>query len=389
MADSTKIGAILDALGFEETNTLETADIFVINTCSIRQKSDDKVYGLGKVIKNLKETTNRSPIVILAGCVVGSAVGTRKRYELDELMVKTSFVDLYLSPTQINELPRILMPFLIEKGILPNSPINKVDFDNLDLQLKGKEAYVNISYGCDNFCSFCVVPYARGREVSRPKEDIIKEITRLVSKGMTNVTLCGQNVNSWGLSPVEKSKIRIGGEQKLPFVELLREIHDINGIQKIEFLSSNPFDFTQDLVDVFKLPKISNFLHIAVQSGNNDVLHAMNRRHTIEEFHDLINRLKLARPDIEIGTDIIIGFPNETREQFMDTVFLFQKIQFAVAFISMYSPRKGTNSFKNYDDNVSVEEKKYRHVYLSKIWKENKFDGAKHSLNIHRKGNLD
>ena len=229
-----------------------------------------------------------------------------------------------------------------------------------------------------------MVPYARGREVSRPKEDILKEINRLIKKGMTNVTLCGQNVNSWGLSPVEKSEIRIGGGQKLPFVQLLREINEIEGVEKIEFISSNPFDFTQDLVDIYKLPKISDYLHIAVQSGNNDVLAQMNRRHTIEEFYDLINRLKLVRPSIEIGTDIIIGFPNETREQFMDTVLLFQKVQFAVAFISMYSPRKGTNSFKNFDDNVSLEEKRFRHAYLSKIWKENKFDGVKKPLNINK-----
>lgn len=377
MADSNKISAILEALGFEETKYLKDADLFIINTCSVRQKSDDKVYGIGKTLKKLKEKYNRSPVVILAGCVVGSAVGTRKRYELDELVKKTSWVDLYLSPSQINELPQILMPYLLEKGMKIEGSLKKVDTDNLDLKVENKNAYVNISYGCDNFCSFCVVPYARGREVSRTKEDIIKEIKRLIGKGMTNVTLCGQNVNSWGLTPQEKSEIRIGGSQNLPFANLLREIHDLDGIEKIEFLSSNPFDFTQDLVEVFRLPKISNYLHIAVQSGNNDVLQAMNRRHTIEEFYDLINRLKLVRPEIEIGTDIIVGFPNETREQFMDTVLLFQKVKFAVAYISMYSPRKGTNSFKNFKDNVSLDEKKYRHSYLNKIWNENKFEGTK------------
>lgn len=389
MADSNKISAILESLGFEEAKKLKDADIFIVNSCSIRQKSDDKVYGIGKILKNVKEKYNKSPVVILAGCVVGSGVGVRKRYELDELVKKTPWVDLYLSPSQINELPHILMPYLVEKGMNISSSIKNVDLDNLDLKVVGKNAYVNISYGCDNFCSFCVVPYARGREVSRSKEEILKEIRKLIGKGMTNVTLCGQNVNSWGLNPQEKSKIRIGGEQKLPFADLLREIHEFPEIESIEFISSNPFDFTQDLVDVFKLPKISNYLHIAVQSGNNDVLAAMNRRHTIEEFIDLINRLKIVRPSIEIGTDIIVGFPNETREQFMDTVLLFKKVQFAVAFISMYSPRKGTNSFKNFTDNVDIAEKKYRHSYLNQIWKDNKFDGSKRPLNFGPKVVLD
>ena len=377
IADSNKIAGILEALGFEQATTLKETDLFVINTCSVRQKSDDKVYGLGKSIKTIKEKYNKNPIVVMAGCVVGSAIGKRKRYELDELIQKTPWVDLYISPTQISHLPELLLPVLKEKGIIKNTFIKKVDLENLNLKFDQKNltAYVNISYGCDNFCTFCVVPYARGKEVSRSREEIIKEVNRMVQKGAKNITLCGQNVNSWGLSPVEKSKVRILGEDKLPFASLLRELHQIEGIEKIEFISSNPFDFTQDLIDVFKLPKISNYLHIAVQSGNNDILQAMNRRHTVEEFIDLINRIKKVRPNIELGTDIIVGFPNETHEQFLDTVSLFQKVQFAVAFISMYSPRKGTQSFKTLNDNVSINDKKYRHAYLTNIWKENRFVG--------------
>lgn len=374
IADSNKIASILEALGFEEAKKLKDADLFIVNTCSVRQKSDDKAYGLGKVIKKLREETGKVPVCIMAGCVVGSGVGVRKRYELDYLVKKTPWVDLYISPSQINELPNILMPFLVEKGISLASGIKKLpaDIEDIDLKTSGDSAYVNISYGCDNFCTFCVVPYARGKEISRTKEEILKEIGKLVKKGVKNVTLCGQNVNSWGLTPQEKSQIRIGGGQKLPFADLLRSIHDIAEIEKIEFISSNPFDFTQDLIDIFKLSKISNYLHIAVQSGNNDMLQSMNRNHTHEEFVDLINRLKIVRPNLEIGTDIIVGFPNETREQFMDTVSLFNKIDFAVAFISMYSPRKGTASFKNLSDNVPMIEKKWRHSYLNKVWRETK-----------------
>lgn len=374
IADSNKIASILEALGFEEAKKLKDADLFIVNTCSVRQKSDDKAYGLGKVIKKLREETGKVPVCIMAGCVVGSGVGVRKRYELDYLVKKTPWVDLYISPSQINELPNILMPFLVEKGISIASGIKKLptDIEDIELKTSGNSAYVNISYGCDNFCTFCVVPYARGKEISRTKEEILKEIGKLVKKGVKNVTLCGQNVNSWGLTPQEKSQIRIGGGQKLPFTDLLRSIHDLAEIEKIEFISSNPFDFTQDLIDIFKLSKISNYLHIAVQSGNNDMLQSMNRNHTHEEFVDLISRLKIVRPNLEIGTDIIVGFPNETREQFMDTVSLFNKIDFAVAFISMYSPRKGTASFKNLSDNVPMIEKKWRHSYLNKVWRETK-----------------
>lgn len=170
----------------------------------------------------------------------------------------------------------------------------------------------------------------------------------------------------------EKFEIRAGGDQKIPFAELLREIHDLPQVTKIDFLSSNPFDFTQDLIETLRLPKISNYLHIAVQSGNNEVLKRMNRRHTIEDFVALTRLIKQAKPSVEFGTDIIVGFPGETREQFMDTVELFKTVPFNVAFISIYSARKGTPAEKFFGDDVSLTEKRWRHSYLNSIWKETK-----------------
>jgi len=192
---------------------------------------------------------------------------------------------------------------------------------------------------------------------------VLKNVKYLLSKGVTKITLCGQNVNSWGLSPEQKRKTRIGDDTKLPFASLLREVHDLAGIEQLSFISSNPFDFTQNLVDVLKLPKIDNYLHIAVQSGNNDVLARMNRRHTIKEFYDLIDRIKKVKPEVRLGTD-------ETRAQFMDSVTLFQKVQFKVAFIAMYSQRKGTAAARLYEDDISLQEKKWRHAYLTKVWKD-------------------
>jgi len=352
--DSEILAGILEALGYEESKIMKDADLVIINTCSIRQKSEDKVYGLGKVFARMPN----KPFIIMAGCMVGSVNGDRKRYKLSQLEERTPWVDLYMNPSQVNELPILLGMDKVEK-IDPKYP-------------KGEHASINISSGCDNFCRYCVVPYARGKEKSRPKDDILNEIESLVEKGYKYVTLCGQNVNSWGLSVDEKFEIRVGGDQKLPFASLLREVHEINGIEKIDFISSNPFDFTNDLVQTLKLPKIVNHIHIAAQSGNNDVLKAMNRRHTIENFIKLIKDIKNVRPDMKFGTDIIVGFPGETTSQFNDSIKLFKQIPFQVAFISMYSHRQGTPAEELYEDDVTRTEKKRRHAELTKVWKETK-----------------
>lgn len=380
IADSNSLAGILESLGFEEVpepknakneremldKVLKKVDLFVVNTCSVRQKSEDKVYGLGKLFSDFPKN-KKKPFVIMAGCMVGSTIGDRKRFSPRELKNKTPWVDEYIDPTEIFKIPEIL----IKNEQLSDWAVKKFDPKKVKSKQRDKKhAFVNISNGCDNFCRFCVVPFARGPEVSRTKQEIIKEIQNLTKNGISEITLCGQNVNSWGLTWDEKFKIRSGSKQKIPFADLLREIHDIPEIKKIEFISSNPFDFTQDLINVMKLPKISNYLHIAVQSGSNEVLKKMNRRHTIEDFLQLIEKIKKVRPDVELGTDIIVGFPGETEKQFQKTVDLFKKVPFAVAFISIYSPRKGTPADKFYKDDVSRNEKRRRHKVLTKIWKE-------------------
>ena len=383
-ADSDLIAGVLEKLGFRELKikksnetyeiryALEKADVLVVNSCSVRQKSEDKVYGLGKIIKNAE---NIKAKVFLTGCMVGSATGDRKRFSEKELKEKTKNYDGYFAPGDIDKFVETLKKFgLIDKNI----DIEKEKIERR--QTDKNHAYVNVSYGCDNFCSYCVVPYSRGCEISRSEKEILDEIKCLVRKGITEFTLCGQNVNSWDLSGEEKFKIRSGSKngngnqdfRNLPFADLLRKVHAVKGVEKIDFISSNPFDFTQDLVEIFELPKISNYVHIAVQSGNNDILKAMNRRHTVGEFEQLIEDIRKIRPGIEIGTDIIVGFPGETREKFMDTVELVKKMKFSVIFISMYSPRKGTFAQMNFKDDVPLKEKKWRHMFLSKVWKRNK-----------------
>jgi len=379
-ADSDLVSGVLEDLGFSElkalkfkneveeiTHVLKKAGLFIVNSCSVRQKSEDKVYGVGKIINQFDREKRKRALVLLTGCIVGSALGDRKRYSIEELQRKTRNFNGYFTPGNIPELLKIL-----EKNFLIRGR-NKIEVGNVGRKKNDKNhAFVNISFGCDNFCTYCVVPYSRGREVSQSKKEILQEIKCLVKNGVREITLCGQNVNSWGLSKSEKEKVRLGSSQRLPFAKLLREIHSIEGLEKIDFISSNPFDFTNDLVEVIKLPKISNYIHIAVQSGNNDILKAMNRRHTAEEFLDLVKKLKKAKPGVEIGTDLIVGFPGETKKQFMDTVRLVQKAKFAVAFIAMYSPRKGTVAQMTLEDDIPLLEKKRRHSYLTKVWKDAK-----------------
>lgn len=371
IADSNNMSGILESFGFEPNEDIQTSDLIIVNTCSIRQKSEDKVYGLGRMFKGDEQIfdAGNKPFVIMAGCMVGSVTGERQRYEFEELKKKTPWVDAYINPSQVMELPNVLA----EHRMLDEWAIKKYKPEEIiPIQDNKTKAYVNISYGCDNFCTFCVVPYARGREISRPKDHIMREIKHLADRGFSEITLCGQNVNSWGLETTEKFEIRTGSNQRLPFAELLREIHDMQNIGKIAFISSNPFDFTQDLIDVMKLPKIENYLHMAVQSGNNDVLKRMNRRHTIEDFKELVNNIKQVKPEIVFGTDIIVGFPGETREQFMDTVKLFEEIPFGIAYISIYSPRKGTPAEKFFEDDVPLKEKRWRHAKLTEVWNSNK-----------------
>lgn len=367
MADSNYMAGVLEALGFESSQNALQSSIYLINTCSVRQKSEDKAYGLGKELKQHLEAGGTKPFIILAGCMVGSVTGERQRYEFEELRKKTPWVDEYINPSQLGELPLILA----RRKILDEWALSKLDAQSVLTKPETKtQAFVNISYGCDNFCTFCVVPYARGKEISRPQEEILREIKHHTLRGVTQITLCGQNVNSWGLDTVTKFKIRTGDPNKLPFAQLLREIHEIPQIEKIDFLSSNPFDFTQDLIETLALPKISDYLHMAVQSGDNEMLKKMNRRHTVEDFVQLVEDIKKVKPHVELGTDIIVGFPGETQEQFENTCKLFEKVLFRVAFISIYSPRKGTPAERFYKDDIPLSEKKRRHAHLTKVWKE-------------------
>ena len=303
-ADSERISGLLEALGMVETKVFEETDLILVNSCSVRQSSEDKVYGLANRVQKLRAKSPELK-VILTGCLVRGA------------------------------------------------------------------AYINISQGCDNFCTFCVVPYARGREVSRSEADILREINHALSRGFKEVVLLGQNVNSWGLTPEDKllSRKRLG---RLPFADLLRKVHDLDGVKKIKFLTSNPFDFSSDLVEALKMPKIDRYLHLPVQSGDNEILQKMGRRHRREDYLELVSEIRRAVPEIELGTDIIVGFPTETEAQFANTVKLVEEVGFNVIFAAIYSPRPGTSSARRYVDDIPLKEKRRRYAYISQILRRSK-----------------
>lgn len=372
--DSENLAGMLEALGMEESSSLEQTDLILVNTCSVRQASEDKVYGLANKVKELR-SKNSELRIVLTGCLVGSATSERPRLDLDLLKRKMPWVDYYLNVNELVSLPS----YLLDCGLVDEWAVKALDgpstgsgqvWQPKDGNHDGT-AYINISQGCDNFCTFCVVPYARGKEVSRSEGDVMKEVGHAARQGFKQIMLLGQNVNSWGLDSKTKllSRKRIG---QIPFAELLRKVHEVKGIEKIKFITSNPFDFTSDLIQTLKLPKIDWYLHLPVQSGDNEILKKMNRRHTREDYLELVGEIRQAVPEIELGTDIIVGFPGETEEQFQNTVDLIKTVKFNVAFISIYSPRPGTAGAKIYPDDIPLKEKRRRHAFLTEVWKKSK-----------------
>lgn len=350
-ADSEKISAALQKKGNLIVKDLKQADVVIINSCCVRESAENRVLGLLNKIKKIKEEKGGGkPEIILSGCLVGSALGERKRFSLKQLKEKFSAANQFI-------------------------PLNYLLKENLVWpKEKKKSAFVKIMEGCDNFCSYCVVPYSRGKEVSRPLEEIICEVKKLVKNGVREITLLGQNVNSYA----KHSKLKIKNKTLKRKVKELKKIYknnfalllvllsQIKGLAKINFLTSNPQDLTDDTIKAMKLPKISRYLHLPLQSGDNQILKKMNRRYTAEQYLKLIKKIRKEIPDIKISTDIIVGFPGETKKQFQNTFNFCKKIKFTKAYIAKYSPRYGTAAYF-LKDNVSYKEKKRRWQILNQL----------------------
>lgn len=347
--DSEKISWILESMGYTPTEETEEADFIVYNTCVIRKSAEEKVYGQ---LGHLKDLKRRRPNLIIAicGCMM-------QREDVREvILTKHKHVDIIFGTHNIHKLPQLINTNKqTGKTAIDIVEENKEIEDNIDANRAfSYKAYVNIMYGCNNFCTYCIVPYTRGREQSREPENIIKEIQELVSTGCKEVTLLGQNVNSYG-NTLNKD---------YSFTNLLEDINNIEGLDRIRFMTSHPKDISDDVINSYvKLDKLCNHLHLPFQSGSNKVLHSMNRKYTREDYLKIISKIKQTDPNIAITTDIIVGFPGETEEDFQETLELVKECEFDSAYTYLYSVREGTKAAEM-EDQVPDDVK---HIRFNKL----------------------
>lgn len=355
-ADSQRIASFYTSRGFKQAKSQKSADEIVINTCMVRQTAEDRVTGL---VKNIVKERAKKPKIVITGCMVGMAARDETGKYLKALRKRMPEVDEFL-------------------------PLEEVGFDYPALRNDVLHAWVPISNGCNNFCTFCVVPFTRGREISRPFEEVVSEIKELAKAGCKEVTLLGQNVNSYGTDLIKSSKgfilpsgrkvkpvmVKHLGKYRIPtlFPYLLEEVCKIKGIETVKFISSNPWDFSNELINaIARNKKIDRNIHLAVQSGDDSVLKRMNRWYTRKEYLDLVKKIKSKIDGAQISTDIIVGFPGETENQFQNTVKLAKSAQFAYGYVSKYSDRPGTAAHKALGDDISHAEKDRRWHILDQL----------------------
>jgi tRNA-2-methylthio-N6-dimethylallyladenosine synthase len=363
VADSERLVGYYKSRGWKQVDFEDDADIVVINTCMIRDMAEERVYGYIRNLKKKNEKDNREQKIILTGCIVGAAAREPSGIMKKKLTKRIPDVELM--------------------------SIEDVGFEYEPDRINKKHAWVVVSNGCNNYCAFCIVPFARGREVSRPYVDIMKEVKQLAKDGFTSVTLLGQNVNSYGSDLVLNKKdgqqdvyVLPRGEEVKPvmvshlgrtriptlFPYLLDDVAQVEGIETITFTSSNPWDFSDELIEVIaKNKNIDRLLHLPVQSGSDKIIKKMNRWYSANDFVELIDKIKEKVDDVQFVTDIIVGFPGETEEDFQKSVELSKKVGFVRAFIGCYSERPGTLASKEMPDTIEWSEKKRRWHVLNEI----------------------
>lgn len=343
--DSETLAGMLEEMGYEENIDKNSSDVVIINTCSVRDNADKRFFGTLGALKQAK-TKNQSMTIAVCGCMM------QQQHVIDTVKLKYPWVDLIFGTHNIHEFPKLLKNVVNEKN-----KIVEVWEDGGDIveglpakRLFPFKALVDIMYGCNNFCTYCIVPYTRGRERSRNHEEIIKEVTALAQDGVKEITLLGQNVNSYGN----------GKDSDIDFADLIYKLNDVKGIERIRFMTSHPKDISDKLIKAYgECDKLSDHIHLPVQSGSTAVLKRMNRKYTKEDYLTIIDKLKKTVPHIAITTDIIVGFPGETEEDFEETLDLVKKVRFDSAFTFLYSVRKGTPAEK-YEDQVPEDEKHER-----------------------------
>jgi tRNA-2-methylthio-N6-dimethylallyladenosine synthase len=355
-SDSERIESLLSSIGFTSTEEKETADLILVNTCSVRQSAEDRVYGQMRAFAALKEK-NPGLMVGVTGCMPGRDRDGKLRKKLNDV------VDFYFPISELPQLPRWIAETRPE---LANSADIAADYLKIVPEYHSeRQAYVTIQTGCNKFCTYCVVPFARGLEKNRPVRDIVDEIRARAEKGTVEVTLLGQTVNSYRAPDPEH--FSEGNPFKDHFAALLWEVNQIPGIVRLHFTAPHPLHMTDEVIEAMALPAHLNYLHLPVQAGDNQVLRRMNRRYTSEQFLEAIDRIRSRLPNIAIGTDIIVGFCGETPEQYEKTAALYEKVRFDISYTAQYSVRSGTAASRAFKDDVTREEKKRRWNHLQEV----------------------
>ncbi len=376
-SDTERMGAYLEALGFKTTKNYKDANIIMFNTCSIRQKAEDRVYGEMKKMEALKRK-NPNLIVVITGCMVRKS-SSRYSVDRDKLFIKMHNLDIAL---KTEELPKLAQ---LAREINPDLKIPEIKEESLEdyfhitpthtSHQSKSQAFVAISNGCDKFCTYCIVPYSRGREKSRKIEEIMREAEQLVKNGCKEITLIGQTVNSYGLSKFDgENKTFKTLKDKEPFVYLLEELDKLHemGLQRVRFTSPHPKDMSDQLIEAMATLKTQMpYLHLPVQSGDDRTLKRMNRTYDTKIYKEIIKKLRKKIPDISISTDIIVGFCGETEEEFNNTYDFFKELAFEHGYLAQYSERKGTTAAKFIRDDIPQETKSVRWHKLNELLKKN------------------
>ena len=352
--DSSKMADLLDAThGYQLTEVAEEADVLLLNTCSIREKAQEKVFHQLGRWKLLKEK-NPDLIIGVGGCVASQ--------EGDHIRQRAHYVDIIFGPQTLHRLPEMINAVRGNRSPVVDISFPEIEkFDRLpEPRADGPTAFVSIMEGCNKYCTYCVVPYTRGEEVSRPCDDILFEIAQLAAQGVREVNLLGQNVNAWRGENYDGTT----GS----FADLLRLVAAIDGIDRIRFTTSHPIEFTDDIIEVYRdTPELVSFLHLPVQSGSDRVLNLMGRTHTALEYKAIIRKLREARPDIQISSDFIVGFPGETTDDFEKTMKLIADVNFDMSYSFIFSARPGTPAADMVDDVPDADKKQRLYILQERI----------------------
>ena len=390
--DSERMADILTPMGYSLTETPEDADLAILNTCHIREKAEQKMYSdLGRLRdrRDERRQDNNDMIIAVGGCVAQAEGG--------EIMRNAPYVDIVFGPQAYHRLPEMVARAKRTKdmkegktgkgvGVIDTDFPTESKFDTLpNTEVSRAASFLTIQEGCDKFCTYCVVPYTRGAEFSRPAIEVLAEARHLANMGTKEITLLGQNVNAYhGIPPM--------GDKDWNLARLIREVADIDGIERIRYLTSHPSDMDQELIDAHRdVPQLMPYLHLPVQAGSNRVLEAMNRKHTRESYLEILERLRVARPDIALSSDFIVGFPGESDKDFEQTLDLVKQVRYAQAYSFMYSIRPGTPAGLM-DLQIPEEVKSERLQQLQSVLNEHQFDfnkacvGQTMRMLIERKG---